>query len=250
MVLAVHRVAGPTRQPAQEILMSTPTTAHSSDTPPADATTPITADIFHDLTCPWCRIGVAALRRALDGWDGPPVEFHWHPFLLDPGAPAEGQPFHATMTTKMGQDPAPMFARVSEVGREVGLTFNWDAIQRLPNTVAAHVLYAILPPGQRTGMIDRLHSAYFEEGRDIGDPATLRTIAEEFGMDGEKTAVALGLDELRQAIQSEAGQAAELGIGGVPLVIFDNRLTVPGAQPAEVFRSTLDRIVAIRAEGS
>ncbi len=212
-----------------------------------DTTTPITADIFHDLTCPWCRIGVAQLRRAIDGWDGPPVELHWHPFLLDPDAPSEGRPFREALTAKMGQDPAPMLDRVTEAGTAAGVEFAWDRVERLPSSVAAHVLYAILPPDRRSGLIDRLHAAYFSEGRDIGDPETLVTIATEYGMDPELTRRALAEEPIHDAIRAEARQAAELGISGVPLVILDNRIAVSGAQPAEQFRAALDEVYRTRS---
>ena len=211
-----------------------------------DTTTPITADIFHDLTCPWCRIGIAQFRRALDGWDGPPVELHWHPFLLDPDAPRAGQPFRAALAARMGQDPTPMLERVSEAGAAAGVAFAWDRIERLPSTVAAHVLYAILPPDRRTGLIDRLHAAWFSDGRDIGDPDTLLTIAGDYGMDRELTAQSLAEEQLHEAIRSEARQAAEMGISGVPLVILDNRVAVSGAQPAEQFRAALDETLNTR----
>ena len=208
-----------------------------------DAALPITVDIFHDTVCPWCRIGVAALQRALVGWEGPPVELHWHPFLLNPETPPEGEPFRAALAAKMGQDPAPMFERVSEAGAAVGLTFNWDAIERSPNSIRSHLLYAILPEDRRTAMVERIGVAYFEQGRDIGDLETLKAIAAEGGIEPEPAARALERPELQAAILGEVEQAATLGISGVPLFIFDNRLAVSGAQSVEVFESALKQAV-------
>ena len=208
---------------------------------------PITVDIFHDTICPWCRIGVASLRRALSGWDGPPVELHWHPFLLNPDTPSEGEPFRASLAAKMGQDPTPMFERVSEAGAAVGVSFDWATIERTPNTVRSHLLYAILPDEHRTAMIDRIGDAYFEQGRDIGDLATLKAIAAEGGLDPELTGRALERPELQSAIVNEVTQAAQLGISGVPLFIFDNRLAVSGAQSPETFAAALAQVVDGRA---
>ena len=212
-----------------------------------DATVPITVDIFHDTVCPWCRIGVAALQRALAGWEGPPVELHWHPFLLNPETPPEGEPFRATLAAKMGQDPTPMFARVSEAGAAVGLEFNWPMIERSPNSIRSHLLYAILPEDLRTAMVERIGVAYFEHGRDIGDLETLKAIAAEGGVESELAARALERPELQAAILSEVEQAATLGISGVPLFIFDNRLAVSGAQSVEVFQSALAQAVEGRS---
>ncbi len=210
---------------------------------------PITVDIFHDTVCPWCRIGVASLQRALAGWDGPPVELHWHPFLLSPETPPEGQPFRETLASRMGQDLAPMFARVSAAGAAVGVAFDWDAIERSPNSIRSHLLYAILPEDRRTAMVERIGVAYFEQGRDIGDLETLKAIAAEGGVEPELAAEALERPELQAAILSEVEQAATLGISGVPLFIFDNRLAVSGAQSVDVFRSALAQAVEGRSGG-
>lgn len=223
----------------------TDTVTRADDKSEADESA-ITVDIFHDTICPWCRIGVAALQRALARWDGPPVELHWHPFLLKPDTPPEGTPFLASLADKMGQDPAPMLERVSAAGRAVGVRFNWAAIQRTPDSIRSHLLYAILPDELRTAMVERIGVAYFEEGRDIGDLETLKAIAAEGGMDAELTGRALLQTELQSAVVSEVTQAARLGISGVPLFIFDNRLAVDGAQSPETFASALAQVVAGR----
>lgn len=225
---------------------SSPSTDHTTTVASAR---PITVDVFHDTICPWCRIGVAALQWALSGWNGPPVELHWHPFLLKPDTPPAGEPFLASLPGKVGQDPAPMLARVSEAGAAVGLKFDWAAIERTPNTIRSHLLYAILPEERRTAMVERIGVAYFEQGRDIGDPETLKAIAAEVGVDPEPAGRALERPELQSAILSEVQQAATLGISGVPLFIFDNRLAVSGAQSVDVFQSALARVAEGRQEG-
>ena len=222
------------------------TTSAVPDKSPA----PITVDIFHDTVCPWCRIGVASLRRALTGWDGPPVELHWHPFLLDPDIAPGGEPFREHLASKKGLDLTPMFERVSEAGAAVGVGFDWEAIQRAPNAIRSHLLYAILPEEHRTAMVERIGVAYFEQGRDIGDLETLKAIAAEGGLDPELTGRALERTELQTAILSEVTQAAQLGISGVPLFILDNRLAVNGAQSPEVFQSALRQVIDSRDDDS
>ena len=142
-----------------------------------------------------------------------------------------------------------MFDRVSEAGAAVGLEFNWKAIERSPNSIRSHLLYAILPEELRTAMVERIGVAYFQQGRDIGDLETLKAIAAEGGVEPELAARALERPELQTAILSEVEQAATLGISGVPLFIFDNRLAVSGAQSVEVFQSALAEAVEGRTRG-
>ena len=44
-------------------------------------------DVWSDVVCPWCRIGMAELDRAIADF-GQPVEVVLRAFELDPGAPA------------------------------------------------------------------------------------------------------------------------------------------------------------------
>ena len=53
---------------------------------------PVNIDVYHDIPCPWCRIGKANLEAALRQWDGEPVTITWRPFLLDHGVPTTGIP--------------------------------------------------------------------------------------------------------------------------------------------------------------
>lgn len=207
---------------------------------------PILIDIFHDTVCPWCRIGITSLEKAIAAWDGPPIQLHWHPFLLNPDEPMEGEPFLASLSAKFGQDPAPMLARVAEAGQALGLTFNWDRVTRAPNSILSHLLYAILPDDRRTAMIERIQTAYFEEGRDIGDVPTLLGIAREAGMDTDLTEIALNRAELRDAITSEARQATESGVTAVPLFIVDGLFAVNGAQGPVTFTQVLEQVMEAR----
>jgi predicted DsbA family dithiol-disulfide isomerase len=88
--------------------------------------------------------------------------------------------------------------------------------------------------------VEALYDAFFCRGLDIGDISTLATIANECGMDGKAILLRLESDEDKNLIEKESRAIGELGIGGVPFFIFNNKYTLSGAQPVEVFRETLD----------
>jgi predicted DsbA family dithiol-disulfide isomerase len=52
----------------------------------------VNIDIFHDIPCPWRRIGKADLEAARAPWDDEPITITWRPFLLDRDVPATGVP--------------------------------------------------------------------------------------------------------------------------------------------------------------
>jgi predicted DsbA family dithiol-disulfide isomerase len=191
-------------------------------------------DLYQDTVCPWCRIGKRNLERALAEWTGEPVEVRVHPFLLDPDLPDEGEAFLPYFRERKGiADPAPVFDRVKAMGAAAGLDFRFDRVGRYPNTLRSHALLALAPEVVRSALLDRIHRAYFEEGRDIGDVEALADLAAEVGMDREETAAALRREDVLADARSAAEAARGFGIQGVPFFVIDDRLAVSGAQPPE-----------------
>jgi predicted DsbA family dithiol-disulfide isomerase len=195
-------------------------------------------DLYQDLVCPWCRIGKRNLDLALREWTGSPVTVRYQPFLLDDSVPVENPPaFHDYMARRKGsRDLAPMFAHVSQAGAAVGLTFNFDRISVATNTLLGHRLMALTPPAMQGMMLDALHQAYFEDGRDIGDRDTLVAIAATVGLNRTTTAAQLAGDTKRDEVLSAVAEVRQLGITGVPFFVFDRAISASGAQPAAVLR--------------
>src|SRR5262249_8639560 len=109
-------------------------------------------------------------------------------------------------------------------------------IRRMPNTVKGHTLLRHLAETEhQTALARALFSAYFLEGKDIGDDDVLVQIATQHGMTRE-TVLALVSDEKElAATRAEALAASRQGITGVPFTILNRALAVSGAQSVEVF---------------
>ncbi len=203
-------------------------------------------DVFQDPACPWCRIGKRHLQLALEQWHGEPVEVHYRSFMLNPSIPAEGQAFRPYMRAKGGgQVPLEQFfAAPRQMGGAVGLVFNFDQIERAPNTLLAQRLVAITPVEQRGALLDAVYAAYFEHGRDIGDLETLVEIAAAHGMEPAATREQLAGDAGRIEVLTDLRWAQEAGIGGVPFFVFDERYAVSGAQPPDVLLQVMEQVAA------
>jgi predicted DsbA family dithiol-disulfide isomerase len=192
-------------------------------------------DIFQDTVCPWCRVGKKHLADALAQWDGETVNVRYHPFLLHPGMPEEGANFRRHMTAIKGDaNIEPMLQRVCDAGAACEVNFNWDKVQKAPNTLMSHCLIALAPPERQGEVVDAIHAAYFEEGRDIGDRDVLLDIAREqkLGIDRAELAEALDDETLRARIAGEADWARKQGITGVPFFVINETYAISGAQPA------------------
>ena len=205
-------------------------------------------DLFSDTVCPWCRIGKRHLELALAEWPGAaePVTIHYRSFFLDPTIPPEGRDFRGHMLAKGGGRLAleDFFATPRARGAAVGLTFDFEAITRAPNTLLSHRLVCLTPPERRGPLLDAIYAAYFEFGQDIGDANTLLAIAQAQGLDRAAVGEALAGDAGTADVLADVAFARQVGIQGVPFFIFNERLAFSGAQPPDVIRRVLNQAAA------
>jgi predicted DsbA family dithiol-disulfide isomerase len=121
-----------------------------------------------------------------------------------------------------------------------GLAYNPPA-EVVPSTkLALRVTELARDRGLHRPVHDRLMDAYWEEGRDIGDPETLGELAGEAGLDDIDPALAG--DAYMPRIEASTQQAASIGITGIPAFLLDERLLVLGAQPREVFEQAFAQL--------
>jgi|SRR6185312_14312575 len=198
-------------------------------------------DVFSDVVCPWCFVGKRRLEQALDAAKLADAEVHWHAFQLNPDLPPEGVDRRQYLEAKFGPGAIErIHARLDEAGKSAGIDFQFDKIQRSPNTLDAHRLLWLAGTQDRQGALkEALLRAYFLEGRDVGDRVVLADIAARAGMDGDIPAW-LASDAGVREVREDLLQAARLQISGVPFFIFEGRLALSGAQPPEVFQQALD----------
>jgi predicted DsbA family dithiol-disulfide isomerase len=211
-----------------------------------DALQELTVDVVSDIVCPWCWIGKRRLETALQQRGGGQVPVRWHPFQLNPDLPSEGTDRIRYLERKFGgaQQAREVYARVLAAGRDVGLSFDFDRIGRQPNTLDAHRLIAWAQQRDAAAadaLVERLFSAYFTEGVDLGDRSELARLAGEAGYDRRAAEQVLAGEAGRREVVDADERARRLGISGVPLFIFNQRLAVSGAQPPEVLLDAIAR---------
>jgi predicted DsbA family dithiol-disulfide isomerase len=203
----------------------------------------LTIDVVSDVVCPWCYIGKRRLEAALrDGASSPRIR--WHPFQLNPQIPAGGVDRRSYLEEKFGgpERAREIYARVEEAGREAGIAFNFERIERQPNTLDAHRLMAwaqVVDAGRADALMEQLFAAYFLEGADIGAVDELVRLAVQAGYDESGARAHLQTDAGRDEIAAADERSKAMGIGGVPFFIFNRRLAVSGAQPPDVLRDAI-----------
>ncbi|TVX97141.1 DsbA family oxidoreductase [Cohnella terricola] len=204
-------------------------------------------EVYSDMVCPWCRIGKKNMNDAIEAWNeqtGQTVEVSHHAYQLDPTLPPEGLPFNSVMEKKMGgaERLRPMLQRVTDAGADVGVTFHFDQVERMPNTVLAHRITALLPQEDEGHWIDAVMKAYFEDGRDIAKLDVLLDIAAELGLDAEEAKRLLENGEGLQDVEKDMESAKSIGISGVPFFIINNKYALSGAYPSAQFLEAFRKI--------
>lgn len=202
-------------------------------------------DVFTDVVCPWCVVGLARLDAAVAKLpDDIDVIIENHPFYLDPDTPAEGVVVADMLRERYGKDPAEMWARVEGEARKAGVDLDLSKQPRMFPTKKAHTITRLAKPlGIQHELANAIANAYFLEHRQINDDNVLADIAVEFGFDRGDALDAMN-DEHELAITEQlAKDAAAQGIRGVPFFVFGEKYALSGAQQAEVFDQALARVI-------
>ncbi|MEN8657656.1 DsbA family oxidoreductase [Marivita sp.] len=200
-------------------------------------------DIMSDPICPWCYIGKTHLDRALEQRPDHPFLITWHPFQLNPEMPKDGMDRRAYLEGKFGGKDGAIkaYAPVVEHAEKAGLNINFEGIKKTPNTLDAHrLIHWAGIEGHQNAVVDALFTAYFVEGRDIGDADVLADIADSCGMDASVVLRLLGTDEDQRDIVDRDAAARGMGVTSVPTFIVASQHAVPGAQPTELWLQVLD----------
>jgi len=209
-------------------------------------------DVISDTVCPWCFIGKRRLMRAMAMRPNIAFDVKWRPYRLDPTIPTGGMDRQAYMRAKFGDDPmaiVEMHKQIASEGAKDGIEFDFAAIKRRPDTLDSHRLIRWAEAaGVQDEVVERLFIAYFENGEDIGDVRVLADIADLCGMDGVEVAQMLETDADAALVEREDQIAHEMGVTGVPAMIFGGKLAVSGARDAEMLAVVIDRVAAMSAE--
>lgn len=206
---------------------------------------PITVDIWSDIACPWCYIGKRKLEAGIAQFGGE-VDIEYHSFELAPDTPVDFDGSESDFLIEYKGYPrervGEMLERVSGIAEQVGLHYDYDALQHT-NTVKAHqLIHYAKARGRQLEIKERLLSAYFVEGRHVGRDEDLADLATELGFDHDDVLRALKANTYLDDVRADQRQAAEYGIQGVPFFVIDGRYGISGAQDAATFAAALRQV--------
>lgn len=208
-------------------------------------------EVIADLACPFCYLGKRRLFGALRAVQGP-YEVRWIPWQLNPEMPGEGMSFEEYLSARFGNAAAvaPVLESLTAEGCHDGISFRFDRMKRVPNTLKAHqLMYLAETRGlDQSALAEELMSAFFERGEDIGDAAVLAELAVRHGLAAHDVQRVVEDEAAKQVVVAREGRVRASGIKGVPGFLLNRRMLMIGAQEPDAMVNAFDR--AMFGEGT
>lgn len=205
-------------------------------------------EVWSDYVCPFCYIGKRRLEQALEKFPHrDQVDIQFRSYELDPNTPRDQKRnINEIMADKYGlsvDEAKKMNQGIGQQAAEAGLTFNFEEMTPA-NTFDAHRLtHFAKTKNKEKQLTEKLLHAYFSESKYLGSHEVLADIAAETGIDRNEALTFLA-DEtaLADEVRGDEQMAQQIGVRGVPFFVINEKYGISGAQPAETFLSTLEKV--------
>jgi predicted DsbA family dithiol-disulfide isomerase len=194
--------------------------------------------VYSDLICPWCYIGKRRLEAASKLAEGQhTVRVTWLPFQLNPDMPGAGMDRRTYRSAKFGswERSQELDTGVAAAGAEVGISFNYAAVLRTPNTFDSHRLVWLADQHAiQDQIVEALFAAYFVQGLDLSEQNVLADTVIRAGLPRTEVEELLAGDRGAAEVRQLEQAARETGVQSVPFYLLNGRYHFSGAQPPKV----------------
>lgn len=200
-------------------------------------------DLYTDITCPWCFVGLHRLDKVLqERFPGVVADIHHHPVLLLPDAPAAGLFIPDLLRARYGvTDVKSAFARPEAEAHASG--FNLDLNRQLyayPTQAAHAIILAARDCGTQHQLAVAITDAYFLAVRNIADAEILADVAAAYGFSRDEARTIALAPTCHNQIEQEAANATAAGVRSVPHFVFENRFAINGARSEDEIAAAID----------
>jgi predicted DsbA family dithiol-disulfide isomerase len=207
----------------------------------------VKVEVWSDVACPWCYIGkrrfAEGVRRYRAAGGEVDVEVEYRSFELSPDLPVDFSGSVIDYLSGLRGIPEPqvhdMIANVTALANAEGIDADFHAVHQTRTLKAHELLHLAKAHGLQEPMKERLLSAYFVEGLNVGDVDTLVDLGSEVGLNADDIRSVLSQGTYAADVQADIDQARAYGISGVPFYVIDGRYGISGAQSADTFAQAL-----------
>jgi len=202
-------------------------------------------EIWSDIMCPFCYIGKRNLEAALSQFaNKEQIETEWKSFQLDPAMPEvpkyqdDVYMFLADRKGVSYEQSKKMHEDLIRYASNTGLEYNFDKV-RVTNSLKGHRLIQFAKTkGLGDQAEERFFHAYFTEGKNLNELATLMDLGKDIGLTENEVNEALSNPLYAQKVEGDSREAQALGVRGVPFFVLDRKYAISGAQqPDEILKA-------------
>ena len=164
-------------------------------------------------------------------------EVEWRPFELHPEVDKDGMSYESYFAGHGTE----LVNNVTDYGKDVDLNINTRSLYNSRNSLKVNEF------AKQEGKFEAFHKAifkaYLEDDKNIGNIDVLLDIAEEIGLDREKTKAFIESPEAEEIVTESKNEALRLGINSVPSFIINNNL-IRGAYPYDSMKELFTKAMA------
>lgn len=203
--------------------------------------------IWSDFVCPFCFIGQAHLDKALETFEHKDeVDIEYKSYLLMPDMEYQpGVSYYEFFANKFGtpvEKAKEQLKQQADTAKGSGVVMNHD-IAKPANTFDGHRVFQYAEEqGKGTEFFKRFYAAHFTEGEIISDTDSIVRMSEEVGLDGSAVRDIVENGKNTDKVEQDIAQAQKLGVQGVPFFLVNDKYSISGAQPVELFQQALNQI--------
>jgi predicted DsbA family dithiol-disulfide isomerase len=206
-------------------------------------------EIWSDVMCPFCYIGKRRFEDALQKTGhGNDIEIEWKSFQLNPDMVTDTtiniDQYLADIKGFSLDRAKELNNHVTQMAAEAGLTYNFDRAV-VANSFNAHRFSHLAKKhGKGDAAEEQLFKAYFTDGKNIDDIATLIELGTAIDLDATEIKTVLESNTYAADVKHDVAEARQLGISGVPFFVMNRKYGVSGAQAVPVFEETIEKAFA------
>ncbi|PXV68920.1 putative DsbA family dithiol-disulfide isomerase [Dysgonomonas alginatilytica] len=203
-------------------------------------------EIWSDIACPYCYIGKRKFENALAKFPhANEVELVWHSYELNPDLPKRplGQSYYEYFAGLHGSSIEEVKADLQglvDLAKEVGLDYHFEKLV-VANTSDALRLVKLAKKHKLADETEEvLFKAYFVDGEDISDKATLVRLGTSVGLPEDEIMTLLNGDEFVVDIEADIRFSEdELNLEYIPFYLFNGKDIIQGSLAEEEYMEVL-----------
>ncbi|QXI37016.1 DsbA family oxidoreductase [Pseudomonas xantholysinigenes] len=203
---------------------------------------PLKVEFFHDAVCAWCFVLAPRLQQLQAELN---LDIQHRTFILQTSREAMIERFGSMSQAK--QTILEHWRACAEAEDTPRINIEgmrqqaFDYPSGLLAGLACQAATLLAGNSGHGRMFERLQEAHLMENRNIGDHATVLTLAEEAGLDTAAFALAF-YEQAPQLLHDELAMGQRLGIRSVPSLVIDGRFLVSGALGLDELRQAIVRV--------